>query len=271
MDCKSKCNTRQFNVGEISSGTVELRKGNGDISMSIEIQQKIVEWGEDKGIVYPDNAVKQYLKFVEKKGELAREILCGDVEAAKMELGDCIVTVTLLRACTHDFNHVLEFDFSGRNQQRLLVTLEAISGRIASGIELGLSSDVYHDYIDIAHPRMALSVLAALAESVGSTFEECATLAYQKISKRKGANVNGVFVKEEEPKESPFCDYVGRKVFECDRIVHPCGDAGIVIITDDEGRGKNYEWKVKYDDGTVLWLGNQIDLKGQGVVVKEDV
>jgi len=161
--------------------------------MSIEIQQKIVEWGEDKGIVYHNNAVKQYLKFVEEKGELAREILRGDVEAAKMELGDCIVTVTLLRACI-GFEIINIGSRFKKHQSEIL---------LESMLLLDSVNRIYNEKLDGWDnwwADVALIRLSDVALALGSTFEECAELAYNKISKRKGSNVDGVFVKAEEPK-----------------------------------------------------------------------
>ena len=57
-----------------------------------------IAWGNERGIVRADNVYKQFIKAVEEFGELAKEINKGDVENAKMEMGDVFVTLILTAA-----------------------------------------------------------------------------------------------------------------------------------------------------------------------------
>jgi NTP pyrophosphatase (non-canonical NTP hydrolase) len=92
---------------------------------------KVVGWGYNNGIMNNTDPSRQYIKCVSEVGELGDEILKGNEEKAKMELGDVLVT------------------------------------------------------------------LCMVAEKLDTTLEECLSLAYEKISKRTGKTVNGVFIKDE--------------------------------------------------------------------------
>jgi NTP pyrophosphatase (non-canonical NTP hydrolase) len=47
-----------------------------------------------------------------------------------------------------------------------------------------------------------LVVLTIIAEQLGVTFEECLSIAYEKIKDRKGRMIDGVFVKEKDLQEN---------------------------------------------------------------------
>lgn len=108
-----------------------------------ELIKKVEAWGEEKGIVDPYNADKQFLKFMEEVFEFKsmfdlEEInYVGDghyilFENTKMEFGDVLVTLVIL------------------------------------------------------------------AKQLGLDWEECLSMAYEKIKDRKGKTIDGVFVKEED-------------------------------------------------------------------------
>ena len=89
-----------------------------------------LEWGHAKGIMDNGDATRQALKMVSEVGEFVDELLKGDMEKAKMEMGDILVTCILTSA------------------------------------------------------------------KAGFDVEDALAAAYDKISKRTGKTVNGVFVKD---------------------------------------------------------------------------
>lgn len=108
-----------------------------------ELIKKVEAWGEEKGILDPSNAPKQFMKFMEEvfefKTMLDRELdsISGDgyferLYDTKMEFGDVLVTLVIL------------------------------------------------------------------AKQLGFDWEECLSMAYEKIKDRKGKTIDGVFVKEED-------------------------------------------------------------------------
>ena len=94
-----------------------------------QLVNDVLIWGADKGIV-PGDPARQALKMVSEVGEFADEVLKGDQEKQKGELGDILVTC------------------------------------IITGATLG---------IDV---------------------QDALQVAYDKISKRKGTTVGGIFIKE---------------------------------------------------------------------------
>lgn len=59
-------------------------------------EQKVITWATQKGIFTPDNLKNQTLKMVAEAGEVADAVLKGDEDEVKMEIGDVLVTLTLL-------------------------------------------------------------------------------------------------------------------------------------------------------------------------------
>lgn len=61
-----------------------------------ELQEKIIEWGKDRDLLKQENAPKQFMKFIEESGELARGILKDDKELIADSIGDVLVTLIIL-------------------------------------------------------------------------------------------------------------------------------------------------------------------------------
>lgn len=108
-----------------------------------DLIKKVEAWGEEKGIVDPSNADKQFMKFMEE---------------------------------------VFEF--------KTMLDLEKITFAVDG------------EYIQFESTKMefgdVLVTLVILAKQLGLDWEECLSMAYEKIKDRKGKTINGVFVKEED-------------------------------------------------------------------------
>ncbi len=63
-----------------------------------ELQKKVLEWGDNKGLLKPENALKQFAKFISEAGELGDAIIKGQTEEQIDALGDVQVTIILLAA-----------------------------------------------------------------------------------------------------------------------------------------------------------------------------
>lgn len=61
-----------------------------------ELAQNIAQWGEDRGITINGNPETQTLKLMSEMGELADNIAKGRYEAAKDDIGDCIVVLIMI-------------------------------------------------------------------------------------------------------------------------------------------------------------------------------
>lgn len=108
-----------------------------------ELIKKVEAWGEEKGIVDPSNADKQFMKFMEE---------------------------------------VFEF--------KTMLDLEEINYR----------GDGYYILFDNTKMEFGdvLVTLVILAKQLGFDWEECLSMAYEKIKDRKGKTIDGIFVKEED-------------------------------------------------------------------------
>lgn len=108
-----------------------------------ELIKKVEAWGEEKGIVDPSNADKQFMKFMEE---------------------------------------VFEF--------KTLLDLEIIN--FVGNRGYIKFNDTKMEFGDV------LVTLVILAKQLGIDWEECLSMAYEKIKDRKGKTIDGVFVKEED-------------------------------------------------------------------------
>lgn len=61
-----------------------------------ELAQNIAEWGEARGITINGKPETQTLKLMSEMGELADNIAKGRYEAAKDDIGDCIVVLIMI-------------------------------------------------------------------------------------------------------------------------------------------------------------------------------
>ena len=62
---------------------------------------KVIQWAKDKGIANYENRFRQYDKLLEEVKELGDEmgeelINDADIESIKLEIGDCMVVLTIL-------------------------------------------------------------------------------------------------------------------------------------------------------------------------------
>lgn len=108
-----------------------------------ELIKKVEAWGEEKGIMDPSNAPKQFMKFMEEVFEFK----------TMFDLEDINYT---------GYGEFLRFDNTKMEFGDVLVTL------------------------------------VILAKQLGLDWEECLSMAYEKIKDRKGKTIDGVFVKEED-------------------------------------------------------------------------
>ena len=132
----------------------------------------IQTWAKEKGIT---NVEKQELKLIEELGELAKEINLGNKENQKGEIGDVFVVLVILAGMR---NKKLDFSFSP--------TSNDISCHFYHLVNYGLD----------LNPSIAIDYLNDLATDLGHNLEECAQLAYDKISKRTGKTIDGQFIKD---------------------------------------------------------------------------
>ncbi len=61
-----------------------------------ELQKLVVQWADQKGLIKPENAPKQFMKVVEELGELSSAIIKEDIDKELDGFGDVLVTLIIL-------------------------------------------------------------------------------------------------------------------------------------------------------------------------------
>ena len=62
------------------------------------LEQEIILWAYQKGLLHPDNSFKQLSKMIEEVGEVSTELLQGTRDALAVELGDVLHATIVLAA-----------------------------------------------------------------------------------------------------------------------------------------------------------------------------
>lgn len=93
-----------------------------------ELIENVIEWGHDKGIMGYAGVERQVLKAVSEMGEFADEVLKGDKDKQKMELGDLLVTLIISsRKLGFDIEEALGLAYekissrTGRTENRVFI------------------------------------------------------------------------------------------------------------------------------------------------------
>ncbi len=71
-----------------------------------ELEEKTIIWANARGLLKPENAKGQFLKFISEAGELADAILKNDTFKIKDGFGDVLVTIIILAEQTN--NNLIE-------------------------------------------------------------------------------------------------------------------------------------------------------------------
>lgn len=158
-----------------------------------ELEQKVIEWADEKGILAANNIDAQILKSVEELGEFSKAVQSGDVEQIKLELGDVFVTLILVNEISGDnkwssyLPDLADHLFWGNHKPMTSAQYSRLFCAAVGNWWAVIDDDCY---------RTALNFANKAADSYGFTVTEALEAAYNKISKRKGSMVNGAFVKE---------------------------------------------------------------------------
>jgi len=152
------------------------------------IEQKIIKWAEDRNIFEKSSPVNQQRKTVEEMGELFDAVNKGNKESIRLEIGDIYVTLILQSKMQGILDMNNRPGFNSKGLDLLPWYIGTLSRSIIDG--------------DVAQTCYAIdrccSSLETITAEYGLTLSECASAAYEKISKRKGKMKDGIFVKEIE-------------------------------------------------------------------------
>lgn len=159
-----------------------------------DLNDKIIQWAEDRGIFEKSSPIKQQRKTVEEMGELFEAVNKGNTDDIKMEIGDVYVTLVLQAK----MNNAKIRDVS-------LIVRSAGIGIDSIPSNIGDITESLTD-IDGASFSIESSIRSAMVSLAGAAIDndltiiECVQAAYDKISKRKGDMKDGIFIKDNEDK-----------------------------------------------------------------------
>ena len=147
-----------------------------------ELEEKIITWAEDKGIMESSSPLKQLTKTFEEATELIVSLVNKDLAEIIDAIGDVNVTLIIL----NKLSEVKVEDGSLGNSKVffMLNWLVEIFKKVCQNKEVR---------IDILRAQEALGYVA---KENGLTLDQCTQAAYDIISKRSGKMENGVFVKD---------------------------------------------------------------------------
>jgi len=92
-----------------------------------ELEMKVIQWGEARGIVQNSTPLAQYKKTVEEVWELNDAIQYDDVDAMKDAYGDILVTLIMGCACADiDLVECLELAYNEIKDRKGYLTPEGI-------------------------------------------------------------------------------------------------------------------------------------------------
>ena len=148
-----------------------------------EVIQKIELWSIEKGLNH-SCSFKQFAKHSEEAAELVEAFNENEV---MLELGDNVVTVTLL-AQQNDLNILECWDEVMNPKAIIQQNITILNGKIAEALckKKGLSKALGN----------YMMFLNFDAEMMGEELQDCAIAAYMKINNRKGEMVDGIYTKE---------------------------------------------------------------------------
>lgn len=150
-----------------------------------ELQTKIIDWADEKGILTNSDSLKQLKKTFEEVTELVCALVDKNDAEIKDAIGDVNVTLIILKRLSESG----KVDGSLSNSRVFM----AINWIVEIFSKVSKNKDVGVDII------RAQECLSRVAQENNLTLEDCTQSVYEIISKRSGKMENGVFVKDDVP------------------------------------------------------------------------
>lgn len=190
-----------------------------------DLIQKVEAWAEERNLIKFEYADKQYLKFLEETGELARALLKNDVPEIWDANGDMCITVIILA-------------------KQLGIKLET---KLYEAEVCGVISP--YDFVNLVTPSYVawefFSIADAVVKSHGYDLVECLEVAYNVISKRTGKLVDGSYVKDDSITEQYLLDFGFTKVVS---EFGDCFDVEYTLETKDVFFVYDEDWSLSIAD-----------------------
>lgn len=153
--------------------------------------KEILAWAYDRNLIKGATAKSQFVKLVEELGELELD--------AKDAIGDAtVVAYIMAEQLGLTIQELLEMErtYAIRPEDAIKL-LGALAGRLARDKDASIQlADVFALIREISDKEASIRGLPV--EEYTAFYESCIKIAYNEIKDRKGAMVDGVFVKEED-------------------------------------------------------------------------
>ena len=173
-----------------------------------ELIKNIENWAEERNLINGSTPQKQFIKLMEKFGELCAGISKNNIDMIKDSIGDCVVVLVIMNKqaggklfpdglqgvfydiSKEDFSKKIEMGINISSKEILVSNIVQASAQGLGEMGEMLFSDEYEDITGI------LTCFYAFSEIYKLSFENCVRSAWEEIKDRKGKMINGVFVKE---------------------------------------------------------------------------
>lgn len=155
-----------------------------------ELQNKVIQWAEEKGIFEKSDPTSQFLKTISEVGELADAVNKNDLPEIKDAIGDTYVTIMLFAKMV-GYERLFGWTNPPTDDCATKSDVLYLAGAIGDStfkIISGREKDIKFIMLDM--------LLIQIARKYKWTAKECIQSAYDIISKRTGKMENGVFIKD---------------------------------------------------------------------------
>jgi len=154
-----------------------------------DLNENIITWAQDKGILESSSPLKQLTKTFEEVTELVTALIQKDDSEIVDAIGDVNVTLVILKKLAETGKE--SGDLANSKIFILINWIVEIFKKICQ------NKDVTIDIV------RAQEMLHRVAIENNKTLESCTKSAYDVIAKRTGKMVNGVFVKDADAESAP--------------------------------------------------------------------
>ncbi len=145
-----------------------------------ELRIKIIQWADDKGILSKATPEKQFLKFMEETGELAKAILKSDSDEFIDAVGDVFVTI-VIHAELRGEKVIIGYGLGDFSKDSIAQMASYMNNGLGESFALCALRWTYSYYQHLSNDH---------------SFADCVDTAYDVIAGRTGEMINGTFVKD---------------------------------------------------------------------------
>ncbi len=183
----------------------------------IELQNKIIQWADEKGLSNPSSVdselvTSQYLKLLDKFGDLSNSILKD--KSPKEEIGECLLSIIILSTQLNvelDFSQFKDGLLDKEDKKKKLLYITKALGGLSEYIIMLHNNQNFKSTLKVltlvieGFIYLIIEQLYNLSQIYNLSFEECLQLVYDKIKNIDGVIFEGAFIKSSDPMFQTVC------------------------------------------------------------------